>query len=76
MTKVITFIKSKLAKAGLALAAMGALSIVLSLFNYNLRLLMWIDLWGTGMGWFIRLALIVGGFVLFFLFGTADDENA
>lgn len=69
------FIKEKAGKIGLILAAMGIMSIILSIFNYNIRLLMWVDLWGTGMGWVIRIALIVGGGALFFLFGLADDDD-
>lgn len=67
-------IKSKLGKAGLLLAAMGVMSIVLSIFNYNIRLLAWIDLWGTTVGWIIRILLIVLGIALFFLFGSDEDE--
>ncbi|MFD2914175.1 hypothetical protein [Psychroserpens luteus] len=46
-------IKSKLGKGGLLLAALGIMSIVLSFFNYNIRLLSWIDIWGNTMGWII-----------------------
>ncbi|MEM5564704.1 hypothetical protein WNY78_06295 [Psychroserpens sp. AS72] len=67
-------IKSKLGKGGLFLAALGIMSIALSLFNYNIRLLSWIDIWGNAMGWIIRILLIVGGGALFFLFGNEDDE--
>ena len=68
-------IKQKIGKAGLILAAMGIMSIVLSIFNYNIRLLAWIDIWGNTMGWIIRILLIVGGGVLFLLFGNGDEDE-
>ncbi|EDP70563.1 hypothetical protein FBALC1_07388 [Flavobacteriales bacterium ALC-1] len=68
-------IKSKIGKGGLLLAAMGIMSIILSIFNYNLRLLAWIDLWGNTMGWVIRTLLIVGGGALFLFFGRDEDDD-
>jgi hypothetical protein len=68
-------IKSKIGKGGLLLAAMGIMSIILSIFNYNLRLLAWIDLWGNTMGWVIRTLLIVGGGALFLLFGRDEEDD-
>jgi len=59
----------------LLLAAIGIMSIVLSIFNYNLRLLAWIDIWGSTAGWIIRILLIVGGGALFILFGREEDEE-
>jgi len=66
-------IKSKLGQGGLLLAAMGIMSIILSIFNYNIRLLGWVDAWGNTMGWVIRILLIVGGGALFLFFGR-DEE--
>lgn len=68
-------IKSKLGKGGLLLAAMGIMSILLSIFNYNIRLLAWVDLWGNIIGWVIRILLILGGGALFFFYGDYDDEE-
>jgi hypothetical protein len=68
-------IKSKLGKGGLIIGAMGIMSIVLSLFNYNIRLLAWIDMWGDTMGWIIRILLIIGGGALFFMFGRDEEET-
>ncbi len=67
------YIKQKIAQAGLVLAALGVMSIVLSLFNYNVKLLAWVDLWGESMGWIIRISLIIGGGALFFLLGRDED---
>lgn len=68
------YIKSKLGQGGLLLAAMGIMSIVLSIFNYNIRLLSWVDIWGNSMGWIIRILLIVGGGILFILFKNNEEE--
>lgn len=67
-------IKSKLGKGGLILAAMGIMSIVLSIFNYNIRLLAWVDVWGNTMGWVVRFLLILVGGLLYFFFGNYEDE--
>ena len=67
-------IKSKLGKGGLLLAAMGIMSMVLSIFNYNIRLLSWIDIWGSGMGWIIRILLIGIGGALFYIYGRESEE--
>ncbi|WP_425637877.1 hypothetical protein ACPUEN_00445 [Algoriphagus yeomjeoni] len=67
-------IKSKLGQGGLLLAAMGIISMLLSIFNYNIRLLAWIDIWGNGMGWIIRILLIVIGGALFYIYGRDTEE--
>ncbi|MFT5599862.1 MAG: hypothetical protein ACI9N1_000088 [Flavobacteriales bacterium] len=67
-------IKEYLGKGGLIVAAMGIMSIVLSIFNYEIRLLAWIGQWGETMGWVIRILLIVVGGALFFLFGSSDED--
>jgi hypothetical protein len=49
---------------------------LLSIFNYNIRLLAWIDLWGNTMGWIIRILLILIGGALFLLYGSdTEDED-
>lgn len=50
-----------LSKVGGFLVLMGVGSAILSLFDYEFKLLMWIDNWGTGVGWLIRIALAVVG---------------
>jgi hypothetical protein len=42
----------------------GALSGVLSFFDYEFSLLMWIDAWGDGVAWLIRGAFILVGMAL------------
>lgn len=71
----MNMIQSKLGNVGLVIAAMGIMSIVLSIFNYNIRLLAWIDIWGDTVGWIIRILLIIGGGALFLLFKSEDDDN-
>lgn len=68
-------IKSTIGKGGLLLAAMGVISALLSIFNYNIRLLAWVDLWGDTMGWVIRVVLIIAGGALFFLFGREEADK-
>lgn len=47
------------------MALAGIVSTLLSFVGYELRILMWIDMWGTGVGWAIRIGLIVVGAALF-----------
>lgn len=68
-------IKSKLGQGGLILGAMGIISALLSIFNYNIRLLAWIDIWGSTMGWILRILLVLGGGALFFLFGRLEEAE-
>ena len=70
------FIKSKLSSIGALLVLFGIASGVLSFFDYNLKLLMWVDIWGTTMGWVIRIALIIVGAALLFLFNKSEDQEA
>jgi hypothetical protein len=70
-----------LGSIGAFLALAGIISIVLHFVGYNLRILMWIDSWGAGVGWGIRIGLIILGAVLFLVArssgggGEADDED-
>lgn len=61
--------------AGLCAVA-GLVSIVLSLVGYNLRILMWIDLWGETVGWLIRAGLVVGGAAVFFVLPGSESTEA
>lgn len=49
---------------------------MLSLIGYNLRLLMWIDMWGEGVGWGIRIGLVLLGGLLFFLLPSSPEEQS
>lgn len=69
------FIKGKIGQFGLFLAGLGAISIILSFFNYNVRLLAWIDIWGATAGWIIRILLIVVGLGLFLMMGGSQEEE-
>jgi len=64
-----------MSKLGGYLALFGIVSIILSFFNYNLKILMWIDNWGATTGWIIRGGLIVLGAVLFFIGGNSTEED-
>jgi hypothetical protein len=67
-------LKSKISGFGSAAALFGLVSIVLSFFDYNLRILMWIDMWGETVGWVIRIGLIIVGLAVYFLMKTPDEE--
>ncbi len=69
------FIKSKLSSIGGFMVLAGIASILLHFFDYELRILKWIDLWGTTIGWVIRIGLIVGGGLLFMVAPSAEDES-
>jgi hypothetical protein len=58
-------------RIGAILVIMGSLSAVLSLIGYELRLLIWIDLFGPVGAWLVR-ALLVGGGALLYVFGRHD----
>lgn len=66
-------IKTKIGQGGLLIAAMGIISALLYVFNYNIRLLAWIDMWGDTIGWIIRALLVIVGGALFFLLGREEE---
>jgi len=74
-------IKSKLSSLGAFVAGAGAISIILNLLsifeivNFEVRILMWIDLWGTTIGWAIRIGLTVVGAAMFVLFSQSEEET-
>jgi hypothetical protein len=51
----------------------GVGSIILSFLQREFVILAWIDNWGPGVGWAIRIALSVGGGVLW-LVGSASEK--
>lgn len=54
------------------MVVIGIISTVLYFAGYNLRVLLWIDLWGAAAGWALRIVLIILGAVLYF----AGKRNA
>ncbi|MEL6547972.1 MAG: hypothetical protein AAFQ82_25325 [Myxococcota bacterium] len=69
-----------LTKIGSFMALAGIISAGLSFVGYELRILMWIDMWGVGVGWAIRIALILVGGALYlspmFLGAAGSDAPA
>lgn len=65
-----------MSKLGGYIAIFGIASIILYFFNYELRILGWINTWGETTAWIIRIGLIVLGAALFFLGagGSQEDE--
>jgi hypothetical protein len=55
------------------LVLFGGGSMLLGLIGYEFSLMMWVDNWGTGVGWVIRAALVVVGAVLWLKGGDVDD---
>lgn len=70
------WIMSKLSAIGGFLALAGVASIILNFIGYNLRILVWIERWGTGAGWAIRIGLIVVGLLLLFLGQKYSSKSA
>lgn len=65
----------QISSIGSFMALAGIISSVLSFFDYNLRILTWIDNWGYTAGWGIRIGLIVVGAILFFVFKQGEEEE-
>lgn len=63
-----------MANLGLYIAMLGIGSFVLHFFDYEFKLLMWVDHWGTGTGNLIRIGMIVGGIGLY-LIGDRKKEK-
>ncbi len=72
-------IKSKLSSVGAFFAGAGAISIILNILytfnilNLELRIFMWIDNWGTAIGWAIRIGITIAGAALYMIFSHADE---
>ena len=56
------------------LVLFGAGSIVLNLMGREFQLLMWIDTWGEGVGWAIKIGLIVVGAGLWLMAGGKQRQ--
>ena len=64
--------KSKISSFGGIAALFGVASIILSFFDFNLVLLMWVDFWGETIAWVIRVGLIVIGLAVYFMMKEND----
>jgi hypothetical protein len=76
-------IPARLQERGRSMASFGKLlvffgigSAVLHLFDYEFKLLMWIDDWGPQVGWGIRIGMVVVGAVLWVASATGKKEDA
>lgn len=68
------WLRSQFKSIGAFLVLAGIASIVLNFINWNLKILMWIDMWGTTVGWIIRVGLIVAGGILYLLGSRSSGE--
>jgi hypothetical protein len=69
-------LKDKLSTFGGILSGLGILSCILAIFNYEVNVLAWVNLWGTPVAWAIRIGLILGGLAIFKIFKSATEETA
>ncbi len=60
---------------GSFLVIMGVGSIALHFFNYEFKLLMWIENWGPTVGWVIRGAMIVVGGIIWAVSGGSTAQS-
>lgn len=63
-----------MARFGGFLMLLGLASIALTFTSYQLRLLAWVDNWGTQNGWFIRGGVVALGLVCMLL-GRQKKES-
>jgi hypothetical protein len=55
---------------GFLLAGLGFFALVLSVVGAKLSFLLWIDAWGGGVGFVIRLLMILVGIIIIYLAQT------
>jgi hypothetical protein len=55
---------------GFILAGLGFFALVLSVVGAKLSFLLWIDAWGAGVGFVIRLLMILVGIIIIYLAQT------
>jgi hypothetical protein len=67
--------KLKISVFGAVAALFGFASMILSFFNYNFKVLNWIDNWGENMGWAIRIELIVIGLAVYFVMSEPETKE-
>jgi hypothetical protein len=63
-------------QVGIWLMVFGLGSMALYFFGMEFKLLMWIDTWGTNVGWAIRGGLAAVGLALFFLAPREEPAKA
>jgi hypothetical protein len=63
-------------KIGLYLVVFGLGSLLLNLFGYEFRLLMWLDTWGESVGMGIRVGTAVIGAVVWFVGFKSEQSEA
>jgi len=66
--KQLNHIKPYLSWVGGVFVGYGILSILLWFTPFEVRAISWINMWGVVVSWVFRIAFIVGGAVLFFIF--------
>ncbi|MBO1317486.1 hypothetical protein [Acanthopleuribacter pedis] len=47
---------------------------VLFFLNMEFIILTWVDMWGEGIGWGIRFAMVIAGIACFVMGGAAEEE--
>jgi len=60
---------------GTYMALAGVISTVLHFLGMNLKILIWINMWGPTMGWVIRLGLIALGVLLMIVFSGGQETE-
>ncbi|MGI9544472.1 MAG: hypothetical protein ACR2MX_14525 [Cyclobacteriaceae bacterium] len=65
-----------MSRIGSYMAIFGAGSVILSFFNVEFRILMWIESWGPTVGWAIRIGLLVLGLVLIYAGRTKEAPES
>lgn len=58
-------VRQVISTIGAVIAIYGVASSVLFFIGYNMRLLVWVDQWGSGAGWLIRALMIAVGVVMY-----------
>ena len=64
-----------LARIGTYVAIYGMAAIIMGFFNYCPRLLMWIYIWGDTTAWIIKIALVLGGGILYLVGSKLNKQS-
>lgn len=68
-------IKPYFSKIGAFMVIVGLAAIVFGFLDRVPKILFWIYMWGEGVAWGIKIALIVVGVILFFVGGGLSSNN-